>query len=223
MPNARRVRAPSGAGDIEPALRPASPNDARAAANLIYAPMGRMADYLFGGDDAARALNVLTELFVRRENRFTHEFSDVVELDGQVAGLLLAYPARLLEGFSIPMAKQLREIIGVGGMWRLIRRSLPLMRLKECEPDEFYIFTISVLPGLQSHGLGTRLLRRAEERCQAAALRKCSWGVTTDNERAIKFYKRFGYGMVETVRVPHLERAIGYPGYHRMVKELRQN
>jgi ribosomal protein S18 acetylase RimI-like enzyme len=201
----------------------AVPADARGAAHLIYAPMGRMADYLFGSGDAASALEVLTKLFSQRENRFTHQFSDVLELDGQVVGLLLGYPASLVDEFSVPMAKQLREIIGVGGMLRLIRRSLPLMRVKEYEADEFYIFTIAVLPGLQSHGLGTRLLERAMERCRAAGLWKCSLGVTTDNDRAIRFYKRFGYRMVETVRVPHLERAIEYPGYHRMVKELPRN
>jgi ribosomal protein S18 acetylase RimI-like enzyme len=204
-------------------VRPATPADARAAAHLIYAPMGRMADYLFGGDDSASALNVLTKLFGQRQNRFTHEFSDVLECEGQVAGLLLGYPASLVDEFSVPMAKQLREIMGVAGMLRLIRRSLPLMRLKEYEPDEFYIFTIAVLPGWQSHGLGSRLLARAEERCRAAGLWKCSLGVTTDNERAIAFYRHFGYRLVETVCVPHLARAIDYPGYHRMVKELPGN
>jgi len=215
-----RAVALMGHAESEAQLRPATAADARGAAHLIYAPMGRMADYLFGSDDAASALDVLTKLFRQRENRFTHQFSDVLELDRQVVGLLLGYPASLVDEFSVPMAKQLREIIGVGGMLRLIRRSLPLMRVKEYESDEFYIFTIAILPGLQSHGLGARLLERAEERCRAAGLWKCSLGVTTDNEGAIRFYKRFGYRMVETVRVPQLERAIEYPGYHRMVKEL---
>jgi ribosomal protein S18 acetylase RimI-like enzyme len=216
-----QARTPAeGVGEATPLLRPATAGQARAAAHLIYAPMGRMADYLFGGDDSACALDVLTKLFAQRENRFSHEFSDVLEVDSQVAGLLLAYPAGLVEGLSIPMARQLREILGVGGMWRLIRRSVPLMRLKEYEADEFYIFTISVLPGWQSHGLGTRLLVRAEERCRAAGLWKCALGVTTDNERAIQFYKRCGYRIVETVHVPRLARAIEYPGYHRMVKEV---
>lgn len=206
---------------VEVTLRAAIADDARAAAELIYAPMGRMADYLFGGDDAACAVDTLAKLFVQLDNRFSHQFSDVLEADGQVVGLLLGYPAHLLESFSAPMAKQLRQILGWGGMLRLIRRSLPLMGLKECEPDEFYIFTISVLPAWEDHGLGTRLLTRAEERCRAAGLSKCSLGVTIDNERAIKFYKNSGYRVLETARVPPLERAIQYPGYHRMVKELQ--
>jgi ribosomal protein S18 acetylase RimI-like enzyme len=223
MSGAQAVTSAAGIGKATPLIRPATPADARAAAHLIYAPMGRMADYLFGADDSASALDVLTKLFSQRENRFSHEFSDVLEAERQVVGLLLAYPASLVDGFSVPMARQLRELIGVGGMLRLIRRSLPLMRLKEYESDEFYIFTIAVLPGLESHGLGARLLARAEERCRAAGLRKCALGVTTDNERAIGFYKHFGYRIVETVRVPHLARAIEYPGYHRMTKELPEN
>jgi ribosomal protein S18 acetylase RimI-like enzyme len=211
----------SNANRIEATLRPATAVDAAAAAQLIYAPMGRMADYLFGADDPSRAVDVLAKLFSQPENRFSHQFSDVLETDRQIVGLLLGYPAPLLEDLSIPMAKQLREILGWSGMFRLIRRSLPLMGVKECEPGEFYIFTISVLPAWENHGLGSRLLVRAEERCRMAGLSKCSLGVTTDNERAIRFYKHVGYSIVDTVQVPPLAQAIEYPGYHRMVKELQ--
>lgn len=182
--------------------------------------MGRMADYLFGGDDSARAVDVLARLFAETDNRFTYEYSDVLEIDEQLVGLLLGYPGEAVSGFSAPMAKHLRKILGWGGMLRLIRRSLPLMNLKECEADEFYIFTISVVPAFQGNGLGQRLLTRAEERCRAARLPKCSLGVTNDNARAIHFYEEFGYRIVDTVRVPHLEHAIEYPGYHRMVKDV---
>ena len=201
-------------------LRPATPNDADRAAALIYRPMGRMADYIFGGDDRGCALEVFTKLFSQPQNRFSHEFGSVLELDGEVAGLLLAYPGENLGGLAAPMAKQLREIIGWGGMLRLLRRSMPLMTAKEYETDEFYIFTVSVHPNFQRRGFGKQLLAHAEDKAHAAGLQKCSLGVTIDNVGAVRLYQRHNYRIVDTVRVPHLEAAIGYPGYHRMVKTL---
>lgn len=204
----------------QPALRRATPADAPLAAELIYRPMGRMANYIFGGDDRDCALEVFAKLFAQTENRFSHEFTSMLEVDGQIAGMLLGYPARVLSGLSAPMAKQLREIIGWGGMLRLLQRSAPLMTVKEYEPDEFYIFTVSVQPGFQRRGFGKRLLMHAEDKARAAALRKCSLGVTVDNAGAVRLYERFNYRIVDTVHVPHLEAAIAYPGFHRMVKTL---
>src|SRR5688572_20485539 len=89
----------------EAVVRPATPADADAAAELIYQPMGRMADYIFGGDDRACALEVFTRLFAQTENRFSHQFSDMLELNDEVIGMLLAYPAQILSGLSAPMAK----------------------------------------------------------------------------------------------------------------------
>jgi ribosomal protein S18 acetylase RimI-like enzyme len=224
MAGTNAIRDASGMTVLEaparPTLRAATPGDAAIAAELIYGPMGRMADYLFGGDDRDCAIEVLAKLFAQTNNRFSHRFTDVLELNDEVVGMLLSYPAQILPGLSAPMAKQLHEIIGWGGMARLLRRSAPLMTLKEYEPDEFYIFTVSVQPAFQSRGFGKQLLVQAENKACAAGLRKCSLGVTVDNIGAVRLYERFNYRIVDTVRVPHLESAIGYPGYHRMVKTL---
>lgn len=201
-------------------MRAAQPQDAKQAADLIYLPMGRLADYLFGNDDDGHAREVLAGLFERPQNRFSHQFSDVLEANGEVVGLLLAYPARMLNELAMPTGKVLREIIGVAGMLRLLRRSLPFIRLKEAEPDEFYVYTLAVRPDLQSHGLGKDLLIHGEHKAKTAGLAKCSLGVTMNNQRALKFYQRLGYEVVDTVLVPKVADRIGYPGYYRMVKHL---
>ena len=46
-----------------PELRAAVPEDASAAVELIYLPMGKLADHLFGEDAPAKAREVLHELF----------------------------------------------------------------------------------------------------------------------------------------------------------------
>ncbi len=201
-------------------LRAATAADAIPAAELIYLPMGSLADYLFGSDDRAQAIDVLSKLFVQRDNRFSFQHSSILEVDSQVAGLLLAYPGHRLSNLSLRMGSQLRQVLGWSGMIRLLRRSLPLMGHKECEPDEFYIYTLAVHPDFQNSGLGTQLLTHAETRAAACGLSKCSLGVTIGNDGARRLYERWGYVIVDTVRVPKLQKAIGYPGYYRMVKNL---
>ena len=182
--------------------------------------MDRLADYLFGGDDSQCALEVLEKLFAQRSNRFSHEFSDVSEVNHEVVGLAISYPSEILKGLAVPMGNQLREITGVNGMFRVLKRSIPLMRAKETDPDEYYVCTLAVRTNFQSHGLGARLLAHAESKATMAGLRKCSLQVTLNNERARQFYERHGYRVVDTIPIPKLERAIGYPGYWRMVKCL---
>src|SRR6185436_4853133 len=82
--------------------RPARPDDALAAIDLVYLPMGRLADYLFGEDNADRAKDTLRRLFVREQNRFSYRFADVIEIEDEVAALLLSYPARVLSDLAIP-------------------------------------------------------------------------------------------------------------------------
>jgi ribosomal protein S18 acetylase RimI-like enzyme len=200
--------------------RAARPDDAVAAVDLIYLPMGRLADHLFGDDNADQARDALRRLFVREQNRFSYRYADVLEADGEVAALLLSYPARELGTLAIPTGKEMREVLGAAGMARMIRRSVPFMRHKECLPDEFYVFTVSVRPDLQSHGLGKILLAMAQRKAIAAQLGKCSLGVTLNNHRAVKFYSRTGFQIVETVRTPGLRKIIEYPGYYKMVAKL---
>jgi ribosomal protein S18 acetylase RimI-like enzyme len=204
-------------------IRPAMPSDAPRAAALIHLPMDVLANYLFGADDPARAIEVLEKLFALPSNRFSHEFSDVLEMNEEVVGLVISYPSEILKELAVPMGNQLRELTGVNGMFRVLKRSIPLMREKETEPDEYYVCTLAVQTEFQSHGLGAHLLAHAESKALGAGLRKSSLQVTLNNGGARRFYERHGYRVMDTIPIPKLEKAIGYPGYWRMVKDLNAN
>lgn len=206
--------------DTDTQVRPATSDDAMAGASLIHLPMGRVADYLFGFDDPALARSVLMRLFVQRDNRFSHQFADVAETAGEVSGLMLGYPKQVMQRVKFSMFRQLVVIYGWRRMLRFLRRSLPLLRLAEAEPREFYIFTLAVRPEFRRHGIGSHLLRRAETRARLAGMPTCSLGVEVDNASARHLYEGLGYQIVDTVRVPRLEARIGYPGFYRMTKRL---
>lgn len=203
-------------------VRPAAPEDAAECAELVYMPMGRLADFLFGFDDPAFARRVLERLFAQHANRFSYEFADVTQIEGQVTGLLLGYPEHAMQHMQLSMFRQLSAIYDWGQMLRFLRRTLPLARLAEAEAGEFCIFSLAVRPEFQGRGIGTRLMRHAETRARQAGLAVCSLGVEVDNDGARRLYERLGYQVVATVRVPHLEARIGYPGFHRMTKHLAE-
>ncbi|MFH8484683.1 GNAT family N-acetyltransferase [Streptomyces longisporoflavus] len=55
------------------------------------------------------------------------------------------------------------------------------------------LWQLAVLPALQSCGLGTLLIRGAEERIRGRGLRRAELAVEEDNPRARALYERLGY------------------------------
>ncbi|MBI3878244.1 MAG: GNAT family N-acetyltransferase [Verrucomicrobia bacterium] len=180
-----------------------------------------MADFLFGNHDPMLATHVLERLFVETGNRFSHEFATAALVGTNIAGLLLAHPGKLMKKLERPMLRHLFRIYGRNDMLHFLPRAMPLMMgHKEAERDEFYIFTLAVLPEFQRHGIGKRLMLHSETLAKEAGLTKLSLGVEVDNERALRLYYHEGFRTVEIVRARYLERHIGYPGYYRMVKMI---
>jgi ribosomal protein S18 acetylase RimI-like enzyme len=60
-------------------------------------------------------------------------------------------------------------------------------------PDAGTLWQLAVLPALRSRGLGTLLVRAAEERIRARGLRRAELGVEDGNPRARALYERLGY------------------------------
>ncbi|MFN7140598.1 MAG: hypothetical protein ACK4UN_14765, partial [Limisphaerales bacterium] len=84
-------------------IRPAKPEDAKQGAELIYLPMGHLADYLFGPCESVEAKRVIEKLFPNKMNRFSYQFAEIAEIDSTVAGMVLAYPAQILSTLAVPM------------------------------------------------------------------------------------------------------------------------
>lgn len=210
---------------MDPAIqiRPCLPSDAPAAADLILLSMGELGEFIWGLGNAEKATRVLSALFTKRGNRFSHRFAELAELDGNIVGLGLGYSAREMERLHLPTAWQLLTIWGPIEFVRFLRRVRPLMGAKEAEPGEFVITSVAVSRGVQGTGIGGRLMARLEEEARRKGLDKCSLCVEVENTKAQGFYSRFGYRIAETFRFDRLHRRMGYEGYHRMIKSLPGN
>jgi len=61
-----------------------------------------------------------------------------------------------------------------------------------------HIITIDVGPGVRRSGVGSVLLRKAEERMRTAGCPAVGLETAVDNVAALSFYKRHGYDVIQT-------------------------
>ena len=205
---------------MTPDLQSATPDVAPIASSLIYLTMGKMADYLFGSDNAQNAQKLLMHLFRRKSNRFSYQFTKVALLSSEVVGLVISYSGLMMKLLEFPTAINLIQERGILEFIKFIKRALPLWGIKEAENDEYFISNIAVLPAYQGQGFGKYLLFRTEETASKQGFKKISLTVDTKNEYAFWLYRKTGYKVIETVNIDSIRRNIKVRGFHRMVKIL---
>jgi ribosomal protein S18 acetylase RimI-like enzyme len=203
-----------------PALQPATSEMAPQASALIYLTMGKMADYLFGSDNANNAQVVLTRLFREKTNRFSYQHTLVATLSGTITGMAITYPGSLMKSLQVPTAFSLFRARGIFGFIQFINRASPLFGVTEAENDEYFISNLAVLSNYQGQGIGKYLLSKIDLTARMQGYKKLSLSVDIENERAFSLYLRTGFNMVETVKIESLQKRIGYVGFYRMVKVL---
>ena len=201
-------------------IRPAVPEDAPAAAELIAMSLGGMGDALCGLGEHARQLRALEALFRRRGSRFSHGLVHLAAQDGQTVGLLLAYPGAQQVALNLGMFFQMWSIYGLAGGLRFTSLALRLAAYKEVEPGELLVSNLAVLPPFWGQGIARSLLRRAEELAQGLGIRRMTLMVDMDNPRARNLYERTGYRLDLAHRTPHLASRLHTNGFDRMVKVL---
>jgi ribosomal protein S18 acetylase RimI-like enzyme len=89
--------------------------------------------------------------------------------------------------------------------------------LDKVPPTDFYIQAVAVDPLNRGCGIGSALIRLAEERGRGAGCTRIALDVAVDNRAAYQLYRRLGFA--EEATSP---RSVVLPGsqVHRMVKKL---
>jgi len=135
-------------------------------------------------------IEVGSEAVASEEANFSYLNSHVAELDGEIAGMMLAY--RLPAGEDAEGLEELPEFIR------------PLVELEQCVPGSFYINMIATYPVCRGQGVGTGLLGCVDGLAQAAGCSLASIEVFEQNQGALRLYERLGYRVVERrAVVPH--------------------
>ena len=195
-------------------IRPARDDEAPFAAEMMQLSLGGLGDYLFG-TDRHTSKAYIEKLVTRNAGRFALRFAHILCRDGEPKGVMFACRGDQLERLNRATAPHLFFALGLLPALGLIRRGIALPGGREAEDDEYYIGNLGVHPSAQGLGIGSALLRFAEDRARSENLTKCSLCVTSYNQGAFRLYQRFGYTVVETVHSDHPSL-----GYYRMLKVL---
>jgi ribosomal protein S18 acetylase RimI-like enzyme len=168
-------------------IRRAHQWECRRIAELYRISSDGVADYIWTrlalpGEDI---LDVGRKRYERDSTPFSYENCELVEFEGSVVAMLVAFPMEVDEGYE-----ETDPIL------------LPYSVLEE--DQSYYICGMAVDEEHRGKGIGTMLLEEAERSCEHLGLSKLSLIVFEQNVRALRLYERHGYA--ETRRhpvVPH--------------------
>jgi len=163
--------------------------DAKDSAALCLLSGPTLVPCLFG----SHARDLLENLFKHARNWFSFEHSHFVEVNGEVAGMALAYT------YDQRKSEELRDgLLFIRYMkWRLIGQLPHMLRAmniaKQFARGESYLSNVAVYPRFRGLGLGTKLIEAIEEEARTVASKRMVLDVETDNGKAIRLYERLNY------------------------------
>jgi ribosomal protein S18 acetylase RimI-like enzyme len=197
-----------------PVIRPAEPRDDPAIARLLYETASGRYDLFAGGRD--RALRLLAATIATPGNDTSRDGVVVAELDGQVAGVVAAFPTR--DGDErrrrwLRIAYRRRAPWHWPGMRRVAARgeAIPF----EPPADSLYIDGLATDPRFRRRGVATVLLAAADERARALGLSSLALDTAATNAGARALYERTGFRIVK-----ELEPAPPIPGIVFYVRDV---
>lgn len=184
-------------------IRPAVKEDAQVAARLLYDALHDIAHQLTGQESEEDAIQVLQQYFEQEEGRLSYHQALISEVEGNIAGVVITYAGDEAKELDRPIIERLRKI-----------KNDPSITLdKEADEDEYYIDTLSVSSSYKGQGIGSALIRAAEERAKERGYDRIALAVVTDNKRAYSLYLRTGYEVDKDI-------IINRHVYFHMVKHL---
>ena len=168
-------------------VRPATKDDCGTIAALYSISSDGVADYIWTklagpGEDI---LEVGRKRYEREGSAFSYENCVVVENEGQVVGMLVAFPMRI-----DPSEVEDDPVL------------IPYGKLEE--DDSYYICGMAMFPEFRGCGMGTKLLALAEQHAIERGFDKLSLIVFEQNTGARRLYERSGFSEIAREPVfPH--------------------
>ena len=163
------------------AIRPATPDDAPALAELINFAGEGLPLYLWQrmAEPGETAWDVGRRRARRDVGGFSWRNALVVEREGDVVACLVGYP--------LPDAPEPIDLAGTPPMF------VPMEELERLAPRSWYVNVLAAYPPWRGRGIGTMLLREADRLAVATGCRGASIIVADTNRGARRLYERCGY------------------------------
>lgn len=146
------------------------------------------------GKDENEAINTIKSLVKAGNNFFGSEHIHVVSDDDDgILGILVSF--RRDEVSFWKDLKAYSKVLNFNDLLRYIFKGTLIDELLTARvaPEDYYISNIAVDPDFRGQGIGTYIVENALKLAEDSGCRKVILNVTLNNERALKFYKRFGF------------------------------
>lgn len=169
-------------------IRQATINDSAFIAKAILLALGMNLDNLeeesYWGDDS---LILFSNLARREDSQYSYKNTLVCEVEGEVAGVLIAY-----EGAKL---YSLREAL-FNEVERMNLATITGLE-DETEPGEYYIDSLTVFAEFRGRGIATMLINSAVEEARKRNIHKVGLIVDKENPNAAKLYTKLGFKYVK--------------------------
>jgi ribosomal protein S18 acetylase RimI-like enzyme len=201
-------------------IRPATPEDAPLAADLIFSTGPVLFDFVFYRDKE-KNLALINRLFAEETNSFSHNCAYLAELGGRSAGLVHVVDFEEKKSGNRTLGGSLVRHMGWGAFLVRAPRFLTLDRLiPEIGNDAYYIQHLATLERFRGRGVGRSLLEFCETVAVGRQLGSLALDVESGNDDAIRLYRSFGFKIARKIESRVLRRKYDFEGLYRMIKEF---
>ena len=157
-------------------FRPSRIEDCFEIARLYRISSDGVADYIWTkiSEPGEDILDIGCRRYQREDSVYSYKNCTVVEIGGKIIGMLAAFPM-----YVDSTHEEYDPVLQ------------PYSKLEE--DNSYYICGMALFPRHRGFGIGTRLLRFAEEQAQAQGFEKLSLIVFEQNSAAMRLYEKTGY------------------------------
>lgn len=143
---------------------------------------------LFGN----KAKKIFKNLYIEKNNQFSFEFTNFVEIDNKICGMVLSYSYEEKKKITLFTGYLLIKNIKFEFIKNFSYFYKAFSKLGLLKNNEYYISNIAIYPQFRGLGIGSKLLYYTENLAKEKGCNKLVLEVEKENLRAINIYKKFG-------------------------------
>ncbi|QTA37449.1 GNAT family N-acetyltransferase [Thermosipho ferrireducens] len=147
-----------------------------------------------------RCQQLFEKLFVKTKNLFSYKHTLFAMDKTKVAGMILSYGWKEKNHENLKTGIYMLLHLNILFL-KNIKAFLKMNRINNFKQDEYYISNIAVYPEYRGKGIGKQLLKAAENEVLSHDYNYLVLDVESDNDVAVKLYKKFGFKIVKKYQV----------------------
>ena len=161
--------------------------------------------------------DILKNLYSKKENQFSYEFTNFIEVQNKICGMLLSYSYDDKKKVELNTGRFLLKIMKIDFLKIFPNLLKSFFVLEKLDKGDYYISNIATYPSFRGMGLGTKLLTFSEDVAKNRKMKRLVLEVEKENENAIKVYENFGFKKEKDLDLKIEDKTFSF---YKMVKNL---